>query len=73
MSLLGKVRILIGALVRGPAVPAPKKAAPAAPPAPPAAGGPPPDRAGLQGQRQEGVDDSRVADLIARRREGGEQ
>jgi hypothetical protein len=73
MSLLHKVRTLIGALVHAPLAPGPPKTEPEEHGTPAAPGGVVPRPGGLERREQDTMDDSRVADVIARRREGGEQ
>jgi hypothetical protein len=72
MSLLHKLRTLVGALVHAPFTPKPAKIGPDQPPPQPQKASCPADRAedaDLQAREPGVADTDRVADLIARRKE----
>ena len=68
MSLLHKLRTLVGALVHAPFAPRPAKPGPDQPPPQPPLAARPADSAGLEARPPAAADTDRVADLIARRK-----
>jgi len=68
MSLLRKLRTLVGALVHAPLTPKPDKTGPDQPPPQPLPAARPADSASLEARPPAAADTDRVADLIARRK-----
>jgi hypothetical protein len=68
MSLLHKLRTLVGALVHAPFTPRPDKAGTDPPPPQPPAAARPAESADLQAREPGVADTDRVADLLARRK-----